>query len=178
MNTGNTSTRLRVNATDTGAVRSNQSTADNSASILNIYDLNRDGRVNATDTGIVRSNQQTAGIVAPILAPGALAAPIAPSGFVAIPPIVPPMMITGDRNKERQSTPGELVSSEYLLESSNNKRIKFIPLQGPSPMPNQEPSNLRVLAGKGDSEMRPRNADLEILDQFFSSIRTYEWLPG
>ncbi len=178
VNTGNTSTRLRVNATDTGAVRSNQSTADNSASILNIYDLNRDGRVNATDTGIVRSNQQTAGIVAPILAPGSLPAPSAPSGFVAAPPTVPPMTITGDRRKERQSTTGELVSSEYLLESSNNKRINFIPHQGPSPMPNQEPSNLRVLAGKGDSEMRPRKADLDILDQFFSSIRTSEWLPG
>ena len=69
VNAGNTQTRLRVNATDTGAVRSNQSTAANSASVTNIYDVNRDGRVNATDTGIVRSNQQTAGIVAPITFP-------------------------------------------------------------------------------------------------------------
>lgn len=67
-NTGNTETRLRVNATDTAAVRSNQSTAANSASVMNIFDVNRDGRVNATDTSIIRSNQQTSGIVAPLTA--------------------------------------------------------------------------------------------------------------
>jgi hypothetical protein len=82
INTGNTATRLRVNATDTGAVRSNQSTAANSASVTNIFDVNRDGRVNATDTGIVRSNQQTAGIVAPLTVPGA----IPPAGAFGIPP--------------------------------------------------------------------------------------------
>jgi predicted naringenin-chalcone synthase len=76
-NVGNIATRLRVNATDTGAVRSNQSTAANSAPVTNIFDVNRDGRVNATDTGLVRSNQQTAGIVAPITIPG----PIGPAGF-------------------------------------------------------------------------------------------------
>ena len=82
INTGNTATRLRVNATDTGAVRSNQSTAANSASVTNIFDVNRDGRVNATDTGIVRSNQQTAGIVAPLTVPGA----IPPVGAFGMPP--------------------------------------------------------------------------------------------
>ncbi|TWU58699.1 Inner spore coat protein H [Rubripirellula tenax] len=70
-NIGNTATQLRVNATDTGAVRGNQSTAANSSAVTSIYDVNRDGRVNATDTGIVRSNQQTAGIVAPISVPAA-----------------------------------------------------------------------------------------------------------
>ena len=74
VNVGNTTNRLRVNATDTGAVRNNQSTLPNSADVTNIYDLNRDGRVNATDTGIVRTNQQTIGIVAPIIAPSARAA--------------------------------------------------------------------------------------------------------
>ena len=82
------SQRLRVNATDTGAVRSNQSTASNSAGVTNIYDVNRDGRVNATDTGIVRSNQQTAGIVAPITAPGSIAPP-APTGIA---PVFPPLV--------------------------------------------------------------------------------------
>ena len=71
INVGNTASRIRVNATDTGAVRVNQSTLPNSASVTNIYDVNRDGRVNATDTGIVRTNQQTLGIVAPITAPSA-----------------------------------------------------------------------------------------------------------
>jgi hypothetical protein len=71
LDVGNTSSRIRVNATDTGAVRGNQSTLPNSASVTNIYDINRDGRVNATDTGIVRTSQQTLGIVAPITAPSA-----------------------------------------------------------------------------------------------------------
>ncbi len=70
-NTTGATGRIRVNATDTGAVRTNQSTLPNSASVTNIYDVNRDGRVNATDTGLVRSNQQTLGIVAPITAPSA-----------------------------------------------------------------------------------------------------------
>ena len=71
-NTTGATGRIRVNATDTGAVRVNQSTLPNSAGVTNIYDVNRDGRVNATDTGIVRTNQQTLGIVAPITAPSAL----------------------------------------------------------------------------------------------------------
>ena len=72
-NTTGSTGRIRVNATDTGAVRVNQSTLPNSAPVTNIYDVNRDGRVNATDTGLVRSNQQTLGIVAPITAPAARA---------------------------------------------------------------------------------------------------------
>ena len=70
-NTTGATGRIRVNATDTGAVRTNQSTLPNSAPVTNIYDINRDGRVNATDTGLVRSNQQTLGIVAPITVPSA-----------------------------------------------------------------------------------------------------------
>jgi ELWxxDGT repeat protein len=48
---------VRTNATDTSAVRQNQSTGLNSAAVTNIYDLNKDGRVNATDTSLVRQNQ-------------------------------------------------------------------------------------------------------------------------
>ncbi len=48
---------IRTNATDTSAVRQNQSTGANSVSVTNIYDVNKDGRVNATDTSIVRQNQ-------------------------------------------------------------------------------------------------------------------------
>jgi FG-GAP repeat/RTX calcium-binding nonapeptide repeat (4 copies)/Dockerin type I domain len=68
---GNTTTRIRVNALDTSAVRNNQSTGANSVSVTNIYDVNRDGRVNALDTSLVRNNQQTSGLVAPITAPSA-----------------------------------------------------------------------------------------------------------
>jgi ELWxxDGT repeat protein len=48
---------VRTNATDTSAVRQNQSTGINSAAISNIYDINKDGRVNATDTSLTRQNQ-------------------------------------------------------------------------------------------------------------------------
>lgn len=82
-NTTGATGRIRVNATDTGAVRTNQSTLPNSASVTNIYDVNRDGRVNATDTGIVRTNQQTLGIVAPITAPSARASLARGSGSPA-----------------------------------------------------------------------------------------------
>jgi hypothetical protein len=59
MYTGNIGTPLtvRVNATDTSAVRQNQSTFADSAKVDNFYDINKDGRVNASDTSIVRQNQ-------------------------------------------------------------------------------------------------------------------------
>jgi subtilisin-like proprotein convertase family protein/subtilisin family serine protease len=72
MGIGNTSTRLRVNAADTIAVRTNQSIFANSVGPTNRYDVNRDGRVNAADTILVRVNQEIFGIVAPLDAPASL----------------------------------------------------------------------------------------------------------
>jgi Metallo-peptidase family M12B Reprolysin-like/Dockerin type I domain len=98
LDTGNTSTRYRVNALDTSAVRNNQSTGANSVGVTSIYDVNRDGRVNALDTSIVRNNQQTSGIVAPITAPSARAASSARgigSAFQAV-------MIDGAPTKEKE----------------------------------------------------------------------------
>jgi len=62
MYTGNigSPTTVRVNASDTAAVRLNQSPGINSVGITNFYDVNKDGRVNATDTAIVRLNQSPA----------------------------------------------------------------------------------------------------------------------
>jgi hypothetical protein len=57
LDVANTSTEVRVNAIDTGLVRSNQSPNPNSVGIDNKFDLNKDGRVNSIDTGIVRANQ-------------------------------------------------------------------------------------------------------------------------
>jgi hypothetical protein len=62
---------VRTNATDTSAVRQNQSTAVNSALITNIYDINKDGRVNATDTSLVRQNQASS-LIRYFTAPAAL----------------------------------------------------------------------------------------------------------
>ena len=70
VNVGNTATRLRVNAEDTGTIRLNQAPLPGAAQANNIFDINRDGRVDALDTFLVRSNQQPLGIVAPIGAPG------------------------------------------------------------------------------------------------------------
>jgi hypothetical protein len=71
---GNTATRLRVNGQDAALILANQSPAANSASVGNIYDLDRNGRVNGQDYAILLANQQAAGIVAPITAPSARSA--------------------------------------------------------------------------------------------------------
>ncbi len=72
-NTAGAGGLIRVSVQDTVAVRNNQSTIADSASVTNIYDVNRDGRVSVQDTILVRNNQQTTGIVAHIAAPAARA---------------------------------------------------------------------------------------------------------
>jgi hypothetical protein len=51
---------VRTNASDTSAVRQNQSPGAGTAGVTSIYDLNKDGRVNASDTSAVRQNQNPA----------------------------------------------------------------------------------------------------------------------
>jgi hypothetical protein len=63
VNGSNTNGRYTVNAIDTSAVRTNQSSPANSVLVSNLYDLNKSGNVNALDTAIVRTNQQSSGIV-------------------------------------------------------------------------------------------------------------------
>jgi hypothetical protein len=55
---GNIGTPLvvRTNATDTSAVRQNQSPTLGSAAVTNLYDLNKDSRVNSSDTSVTRQN--------------------------------------------------------------------------------------------------------------------------
>ncbi len=60
---------VRTNATDTAAVRQNQSPNVDSVSVINIYDLNKDGRVNAADTANVRQNQTPTGAITFFTAP-------------------------------------------------------------------------------------------------------------
>jgi hypothetical protein len=69
LNTGNTTTRLRVNGQDTNLILLNQSPSANSALVTNIFDLNRDGRVNGQDTNVLLTNQQAGGLVAPFIVP-------------------------------------------------------------------------------------------------------------
>lgn len=129
-NVGNTTGlggRIRVNATDTGAVRSNQSTASNSASVTNIYDVNRDGRVNASDTGIVRSNQQTSGIIAHITTPSQSPPPVAPSrsgGDIATPPFPPPVLAKSDQ--------GEAWQHRFTSNGSNERKTVTAELDTPT----------------------------------------------
>ena len=56
---GNSGTPISVRAdeTDSQFMRRNQSPGANSASITNVYDLNKDGRVNAIDLALLRQNQ-------------------------------------------------------------------------------------------------------------------------
>ncbi len=64
MNIGNSGTPVTVqtDATDLMAVRQNLAIAANSATIDNIYDVNKDGRVNAIDVLLTRQNQTSNGI--------------------------------------------------------------------------------------------------------------------
>ena len=53
--TGNSSTNLRVDASDLGGVQNNL-TGFFRASVESRYDVNRDGRVDSTDLGLIQSN--------------------------------------------------------------------------------------------------------------------------
>ena len=167
-NTTGATGRIRVNATDTGAVRTNQSTLPNSAPVTNIYDINRDGRVNATDTGLVRSNQQTLGIVAPITAPSARAAG---SNF-------------GGGNAAGRGVVGGAVPfegkigknvSQNDLESAN---IAFIPSpeqigsgKDQSTLPTNENSTERTSVEIDKSIVeKSESSKLESIDEFFASL--------
>jgi hypothetical protein len=68
---------VRTNASDTSAVRQNQSIGANSAAITNVYDINKDGRVNSADTSIVRQHQ-SGSLIRFFTAPASLQLALAP----------------------------------------------------------------------------------------------------
>jgi uncharacterized delta-60 repeat protein len=68
---------VRTNASDTSAVRQNQSIGANSAAVTNIYDINKDGRVNSADTSIVRQHQ-SGSLIRFFTAPASLQLALAP----------------------------------------------------------------------------------------------------
>ena len=161
------SQRIRVNATDTGAVRSNQSTAANSAPVTNIYDVDRNGRVNATDTGIVRSNQQTAGIVAPITIPGSVP-PSAPAGFGFV---TPPMKGTpapvvsagkvgteGTKVEDVRNTVNTSVSADILNLAAISKTTTV------------QQETVVSASGRSDTSTNEVDSNLQSLDEYFASI--------
>ena len=158
-NVGNTGTRLRVNAVDTGAVRSNQSILPNSVDVTNIYDVNRDGRVNAVDTGLVRSNQQIIGIVAPITAPAARGE----SGFgtlnsrplVSAPPV-----------KSPNGLPGEIVDIAIIPMAT--KLEAELPTVA-TPEKSASESERPILATSAVAEEKPASK-LESLDEYFATL--------
>ena len=160
-NVGNTTTRLRVNAVDTGAVRSNQSILPNSVGVTNIYDVNRDGRVNALDTSLVRSNQQIIGLVAPLTAPAGRG----PSGLRGLnasskTSILPSVALSmGDKD----TAPTELPVGQP--ESLNSQTTPSLP-----PMTIAEKksnSSDLLLSTESPSE---RSVKLESLDDYFSNL--------
>jgi len=157
--TGNTETRLRVNATDTGAVRSNQSITSNSASVTNIYDVNRDGRVNATDTGIVRSNQQTTGIVAPIITP-----PL-PSSIGQIPKSIAaaPRIDTASNKNDRVQDAEPMAILK--LSAIHQTFIDLNPTSAAYPKP--EPAEIQAREEANSIE----SSKLQTLDEFFAELR-------
>ncbi|MCY2984876.1 MAG: hypothetical protein NTY15_14735 [Planctomycetota bacterium] len=168
VNVDNTTSRLRVNAADTGAVRNNQSTLPNSADVTNIYDINRDGRVNATDTGIVRTNQQTLGIVAPIVAPAARTAKSSgsSSSLVAIRGVdAAPILgwAVGGQSTGTDSKPGCYVSLVgYNLFTKEQKQSVCL-FEGNS----SESEAIAIGANAGGNKVPPK---WESIDEFFTSL--------
>jgi hypothetical protein len=164
LNTGNTATRYRVNGLDTSAVRSNQSPGANSASVTNIYDVNRDGRVNALDTSDVRSNQQPAGIVAPITAPA--------SG--------PGLLSIRGRNGGTGAAPSAPANDSISSSKGTNEKLTVAPPQNLSrptiilPVREVASSDVSILSADlsstGETEKSNSSDYLESLDSFYSSL--------
>ena len=124
---GNTATRLRVNGQDAALMLANQSPGANSASVTNKFDLDRNGRVNGQDYAILLANQQAAGIVAPITAPSARAAPAsrglsgATGGGNAAPLPSPaaPTKLTRDADYQMEFQKLEAGKGDSFLQSAN-----------------------------------------------------------
>ncbi len=138
MDTGNVGTpiTLRVNATDTSAVRQNQSISSNSVGITSIYDVNKDGRVNATDTAIVRQNQLNpalrffaAPVSVPPLAPVSGILPDVPAG---VPALIAPVVSyasygdLGTLGQRLENAPA--ATSQIMLVCANPRSWTFSPL--------------------------------------------------
>ncbi len=105
LNTGNTTTRLRVNGQDTNLILLNQLPAANSALVTNIYDLNRDGRVNGQDTNVLLTNQQAGGIVAPISVPTTPSVPALSEPEIDGLNLTPMLAATSEANALEVKTP-------------------------------------------------------------------------
>jgi Dockerin type I domain len=167
---GNTSTRYRVNALDTSAVRNNQSTGANSVGVTNIYDVNRDGRVNALDTSIVRNNQQTSGLVAPITAPSARNGSASRTGArtnSSIGNAVPLQFSLGVFT----TIDGELAAPELTGAIASTSNSVLISTYSISSMGEAKGDEIGV-PREADAPMpkKPRSADLESLDAYFSTL--------
>jgi hypothetical protein len=144
---------VRTNATDTSAVRQNQSTGINSALITNIYDINKDGRVNATDTSQVRQNQASS-LIRYFTAPAALQLAWADEGSSLVAPTVTSQSssITGTFIHEEEGIPSQpslipLATSSPII-TSNGATIESLAgtSQVPSPSTTTEGSSASLAA--------------------------------
>jgi hypothetical protein len=155
-NTGNLAgppVTVRTNATDTSAVRQNQSTVVNSALITNIYDINKDGRVNATDTSLVRQNQASS-LIRYFIAPAALQLAWADEGSSLVAPTVTSQSssITGTFIDEEGGIPSQpslisLATSSPII-TPNGATIESLAgtSQVPSPSTTTEGSSASLAA--------------------------------
>ncbi len=141
--------QVRINASDTGTVRQNQSAALNSVGIANVFDVNKDGRVNATDTGLIRQNQNPANIVL-ITAPPAFSATSVDFGS----------MLAGASI--------DVASSESTVESDEVSAIKRVGLYNSA----SEPS---MIAPSGSPIKNVRSVlQAEAVDRVFSQRRSHD----
>jgi hypothetical protein len=97
--TGNIGTPLvvRTNASDTSAVRQNQSTTIGSALVTNAYDVNKDSRVNSSDTSVTRQNINPS-ILTFFTAPASLTLALEGSEF-SVPPMAAQPVVTAEASE-------------------------------------------------------------------------------
>jgi hypothetical protein len=155
---------VRTNATDTSAVRQNQSTGINSAAITNIYDINKDGRVNATDTSTVRQNQDSS-IIALITAPASLSlAFAADEGWVGLPAVEDSNTVSqGEASTSRSSTiiqPASMTNLESPSTLPGTSGNGSLTTQGPSSMTSTSSSGRSSLAETVDAFFASKDGSL------------------
>jgi hypothetical protein len=88
---------VRTNASDTSAVRQNQSTTIGSALVTNAYDVNKDSRVNSSDTSVTRQNINPS-ILTFFTAPASLTLALEGSEF-SVPPMAAQPVVTAEASE-------------------------------------------------------------------------------
>ncbi|MDZ4848074.1 MAG: zinc-dependent metalloprotease family protein [Pirellulaceae bacterium] len=170
MNLGNVGTPIVVQSDniDSNAVRSHQTLGPNSASITNIYDLNKDGRVDMLDYALTQQNQNgrilqffTAPVSVQLVGLVLSTTSASSSGIQAL---------NGDTIRFGNATRGQ---NEYVVEYPRRRISKSVSLDVGSLV---EPINVRPsdamasLRTTPDAQAAPSSDRFASIDEFFSRL--------